>query len=260
MPPSQGLGGSNVGNFTGMLGFTLLRKGIVSEEQMLQCLRIHEAQQGRRRRNIAQILVMDLGFNHDQIFHELALLAKFREIRISAAGMDPGIPDLVQPMLLLLHDRALEMAEELQLLPYGFDEKHDGKFLFVTTDPTQPALSGLIREFRRAQYEICLCSKEDFRTLWHAVVPPLRLDAPMESKRQDASPRAADDHAGKEYIERFGEFLVKERIVEPALMDTSITRFFDFQSNVFTWLASEPKEVVPPSIEPDEVQFIRMSV
>ena len=69
-------------DITDKIGFTLLKKGIIDYETLEKSLKVKEAEGGKNRRNLAQILVYDFNADHDKVFKEVAELYAFRELKL----------------------------------------------------------------------------------------------------------------------------------------------------------------------------------
>ena len=67
---------------TDKIGYLLLKKGIIDDEILEQALELKQEDQTKKKRNLAQILVQELKFDHDTIFSEVAVLYAFKELNI----------------------------------------------------------------------------------------------------------------------------------------------------------------------------------
>ena len=63
---------------TDKIGYLLLKKGIIDDEILEKALSAKKADELKGRRNLAQILVGELDFDHDTIFREVSVLYAFR--------------------------------------------------------------------------------------------------------------------------------------------------------------------------------------
>jgi len=68
---------------TDKVGYLLLKKGIIDEDILEKALSAKKADELKGRRNLAQILVQELKFDHDIIFREVSVLYAFKELNIS---------------------------------------------------------------------------------------------------------------------------------------------------------------------------------
>ena len=64
------------------IGYLLLKKGIIDAKILDKALQLKKEDANSLRRNLAQILVQELKFDHDTIFREVALLYAFKEVHI----------------------------------------------------------------------------------------------------------------------------------------------------------------------------------
>jgi type IV pilus assembly protein PilB len=67
---------------TDKIGYLLLKKGIIDHKILEQALKIKDSDQTKLKRNLAQILVDEFGFDHDTVFREVAVLYAFKELVI----------------------------------------------------------------------------------------------------------------------------------------------------------------------------------
>ncbi len=68
---------------TDKIGYLLFKKGIIDEEILEKAINAKTDDKGKVKRNLAQVLVHDFGFDHDTIFREVAILYAFRELDTS---------------------------------------------------------------------------------------------------------------------------------------------------------------------------------
>ena len=74
---------------TDKIGYFLLKKGIIDDDILEKALEIKQDDQSKKKRNLAQILVHELKFDHDTIFKEVAVLYAFKELDIQVDELPP---------------------------------------------------------------------------------------------------------------------------------------------------------------------------
>ena len=65
---------------TDKIGYLLFKKGIIDGPMLEKAIAAKTNDRGKIKRNLAQILVQDFGYDHDVIFREVAILYAFREL------------------------------------------------------------------------------------------------------------------------------------------------------------------------------------
>ena len=69
------------------IGYLLLKKGIIDDNILERALSAKKADEVKGRRNLAQILVDELNFDHDTIFREVSVLYAFKELNIEVSEL-----------------------------------------------------------------------------------------------------------------------------------------------------------------------------
>ena len=59
---------------TDKIGYLLFKKGIIDAEMFEKAINAKSDDKRKVKRNLAQVLVQDFGFDHDTIFREVAIL------------------------------------------------------------------------------------------------------------------------------------------------------------------------------------------
>jgi len=84
---------------TDKIGYLLFKKGIINEGTLEKALYAKANDKNKIKRNLAQILVQDFGFDHDLIFREVALLYAFRELDTRPEEIPPQKLDGIKQMI-----------------------------------------------------------------------------------------------------------------------------------------------------------------
>ncbi len=74
---------------TDKIGFLLFKKGIIDAATLEKALNAKNNDNHKVKRNLAQILVQDFGYEHDTIFREVAILYAFRELDTRPEDIPP---------------------------------------------------------------------------------------------------------------------------------------------------------------------------
>ena len=155
---------------TDKVGYLLLNKGIIDEDILEKALSAKKADELKGRRNLAQILVQELKFDHDTIFREVSVLYAFKELNIS-------IPDLseerIEEIKRLLNSKGDEIRDQFLLhkvLPYSYDKLRD-RLVLATVDPTDKELTKIAYSLNIKKFEVNFLKMKDYNKLIDIIAP-----------------------------------------------------------------------------------------
>src|SRR3989339_1059254 len=150
---------------TDKIGYLLLKKGIIDHKILEQSLRIKDNDQTKLKRNLAQILVDEFGYDHDIIFREVAVLYAFKELNIHPEE----IPDeRIAEMKNLMTRQGKEVQKillEHRVIPFKYDEKQKDKLILAAVDPTDRNIAKVAYTLNIKKYEINYLRKKDYEKL-----------------------------------------------------------------------------------------------
>lgn len=156
---------------TDKIGYLLLKKGIIDLQILDKALTVKNNENGKLKRNLAQILVSDFNFNHDLIFREVALLYAFPELRVNFRTLSEERIDEIKDLMTGHGDELKELLLEHQVIPYGFDKKVKDKLLLAATDPTDRRLTKIAYAFNTKRFEIFYIEKTSYERLIELIIP-----------------------------------------------------------------------------------------
>jgi type IV pilus assembly protein PilB len=147
------------------IGYLLLKKGIIDSKILEQALKAKDADQQKQKRNLAQILVDEFGFDHDIIFREVAVLYAFKELNVHPEDLsEERIAELKNLMNKQGQD-VRKMLVEHRVIPFKFDEKQRDKLILAAVDPTDRNLAKVAFTLNAKKYEINYLRKKDYDKL-----------------------------------------------------------------------------------------------
>jgi len=150
---------------TDKIGYLLLKKGIIDHKILEQSLKIKDNDQTKLKRNLAQILVDEFGYDHDIIFREVAVLYAFKELNIHPEE----IPDeRIAEMKNLMTRQGKEVQKillEHRVIPFKYDEKQKDKLILAAVDPTDRNIAKVAYTLNIKKYEINYLRKKDYEKL-----------------------------------------------------------------------------------------------
>ena len=156
---------------TDKIGYTLLKKGIIDYETLEKSLKIKDAELGKNRRNLGQILVEEFNADHDAVFREVAGIYAFREVYLTDENIDKPRIDFIRKMIDPLPQNIRELMLQVKMLPLKFDEKQPDKLIIITADPTNRKIPPIARNFGVKKYEVAFCRMWELQGLLEQVAP-----------------------------------------------------------------------------------------
>ncbi|MBI2419298.1 MAG: type II/IV secretion system protein [Ignavibacteriales bacterium] len=153
----------------------------------------------KNKRNLAQILVQEYGFEHDKIFSEVAALYAFREFNIPIEDMPAEISEGIKKMVSTAQDSLKELMRTSGVLPYKFDERQKDKLLVAAIDPTERNIPKIAFGLNAKKYEVIFIRKKEYDRVMDKLFPPenefLKMleDIPSEISMEDSDDRSLDE-------------------------------------------------------------------
>jgi type IV pilus assembly protein PilB len=155
---------------TDKIGYLLLKKGIIDSKILEQSLKIKDADQLKQKRNLAQILVDEFGFEHDVIFREVAVLYAFKELNIHPEELSEERVNEIKGLMNRQGPEVRKMLLDHRVIPYRFDDKIKDKLILAAVDPTDRTLAKIAYSLNAKKYEINYLRKKDYEKLINMLV------------------------------------------------------------------------------------------
>lgn len=150
---------------TDKIGYLLLKKGIIDNKILEQSLRIKDSDQTKLKRNLAQILVDEFGYDHDIIFREVAILYAFKELNIHPEEIPEERINEIKNLMTRQGKEVQKMLLEHRVIPFKFDEKQKDKLILAAVDPTDRNIAKVAYTLNIKKYEINYLRKKDYEKL-----------------------------------------------------------------------------------------------
>lgn len=157
---------------TDKIGYLLLKKGIIDTGILEQALIAKQNDNGKIKRNLAQILVQDFNFDHDTIFREVAILYAFRELNIKPEELSPDRVEEIKKIINSQGDELKIQMLERKIIPFMFDDKIKDKLILAAIDPTDKSIPKIAFGLNAKKYEVTYIRKKDYNRLIQIVAPP----------------------------------------------------------------------------------------
>lgn len=154
------------------IGYLLLKKGIIDAKILDKALQIKKEDQSAQKRNLAQILVQELKFDHDTIFREVALLYAFKELNFRIEEIPEEKREAIRLLINSQGDDVRSLLLENKVIPLRFEDKFKDKLILAAVDPTNRDLTKIAHAFNTRKFEIHFLKKGDYDKAIEILVPP----------------------------------------------------------------------------------------
>lgn len=176
------------------IGYLLLKKGIIDAKILDKALQIKREDQNGLKRNLAQILVQELKFDHDTIFREVALLYAFKEINFKIEDIPEDKREVIRSMINGQGEDVKNLLLESKILPLRYDDKFKDKIVFAAVDPTSKDIVKVAHAFNTRKYEINYLKKTDYDKAIEILVPPEnKFLTDLQNFKEEISMEILDD-------------------------------------------------------------------
>jgi len=157
---------------TDKIGYLLFKKNIIDEVVLEKALNAKANDRSKIKRNLAQILVQDFGFDHDLIFREVALLYAFRELDTRPEEIPPQKLDLIKQMINNVPDHLKAQIIAHKIIPFMYDDRQKDKLIIAAIDPTDRNIPKIAFGLNAKKYEVIYIRKKDYDKLINTIIPP----------------------------------------------------------------------------------------
>jgi type IV pilus assembly protein PilB len=157
---------------TDKIGYLLFKKGIIDSTVLEEALAAKANDKHKIKRNLAQILVEDFNYDHDQIFREVAILYAFRELETNPEEIPEERIESIKKMMEQADDSIKEMMMKHKVIPFMYDERIKDKLVLASIDPTDRNIPRIAFGLNARQYEVIFIKKSDYEKLITLILPP----------------------------------------------------------------------------------------
>ncbi|HCY75547.1 MAG TPA: pilus assembly protein PilB [Ignavibacteriales bacterium] len=156
------------------LAYLLLKKGIIDTNTVNKAIFLKQkySQDGKGRKNLAQILVQDLNFDHDLIFREVASFYAFRTVDIDIKNLSESFITDIRNLLDTYDIELKKLLLHVKMLPLMFDINNKNKLIIGAIDPTDKEILRIIQRLNVERYEITYLPPAVYEKLIEILIPP----------------------------------------------------------------------------------------
>jgi len=180
---------------TDKIGYLLFKKGIIDGPMLEKAIAAKANDRSKIKRNLAQILVQDFGYDHDVIFREVAILYAFRELETRPEEVPESRLESIKGMITGNGEGLKQLILQHKIIPFMFDDRNKDKLIIAAIDPTDRNIPKIAFGLNAKKYEVIFIKKQDYEKLINIILPPeneflkameenLQLDT---DEREDAS-------------------------------------------------------------------------
>lgn len=205
---------------TDKIGYLLLKKGIINVDVLEKALRIKQSDDGKVKRNLAQILVQEFNFDHDTIFRQVAILYAFRELNVKVEDIPENRIDEMKKMINSYPEDLKKQMLEHCVVPFHYDEKIKDKMILAAADPTDRSITKIAYALNVKKYEVSYIRKKEYQKLIQILVPPENeyLKA-MEQAPEEINVETAEESLDEDALEAEINKSALINLVEGALIE-----------------------------------------
>lgn len=156
---------------TDKIGYLLFKKGIIDVETLEKALNAKNNDQGKIKRNLAQILVEDFNYDHDLIFNEVAILYAFRQLDVPVDEITDKRKEFIKKTINSAGDQVKNQIIEHRVIPYKYDERIKDKLILASIDPTDRNIPKIAFGLNAKKYEVAYIKKSDYDKLIDSILP-----------------------------------------------------------------------------------------
>lgn len=157
---------------TDKIGYLLFKKGIIDAATLEKAINAKLNDNGKIKRNLAQVLVEDFNYDHDTIFREVAVLYAFRELDTPPEEIPDERISAIKKIIDSAGDELKSLMVRHKVIPFMFDERIKDKLIIAAIDPTDRSIPRIAFGLNAKKYEVIFIKKKDFEKLIENILPP----------------------------------------------------------------------------------------
>ncbi len=139
------------------IGDILVKKGVITSDQLQNALVILEQEPDNSERRLGQILSQDLGLNRHTIMREIATIYAFREVLDNADSVPDEILDHIKENVENLNQDIINELVVHKAIPF---HKTPSSITIAAADPSDPNIQGIIQNLNFKKIELVYCKYE----------------------------------------------------------------------------------------------------
>jgi len=204
---------------TDKIGYLLFKKGVIDAETLEKGLAAKANDNGKIKRNLAQILVQDFKYDHDTIFREVAILYAFREFDIPIDQIPQTRIDSVRQIINSADEQLREEMIKNKIIPYMYDDRIKDKLILAAVDPTDRNIAKIAFGLNAKRYEVIFIRQQDYEKLIQIILPPENVYLKMMEESEEIHIEADESTLDEQELESEINKSALINLVEGALVE-----------------------------------------
>jgi len=204
---------------TDKIGYLLFKKGVIDAETLEKGLAAKANDNGKIKRNLAQILVQDFKYDHDTIFREVAILYAFREFDIPIDQIPQTRIDSVRQIINSADEQLREEMLKNKIIPYMYDDRIKDKLILAAVDPTDRNIAKIAFGLNAKRYEVIFIRQQDYEKLIQIILPPENVYLKMMEESEEIHIEADESTLDEQELESEINKSALINLVEGALVE-----------------------------------------
>jgi len=204
---------------TDKIGYLLFKKGVIDAETLEKGLAAKANDNGKNKRNLAQILVQDFKYDHDTIFREVAILYAFREFDIPIDQIPQTRIDSVRQIINSADEQLREEMLKNKIIPYMYDDRIKDKLILAAVDPTDRNIAKIAFGLNAKRYEVIFIRQQDYEKLIQIILPPENVYLKMMEESEEIHIEADESTLDEQELESEINKSALINLVEGALVE-----------------------------------------
>ena len=139
------------------IGDILVKKKIISAEQLQEALGILEQEPENSTRRLGQILFQDLDLNRHTIMKEIAEIYAFREVLDDSETVSEDVIEHIKKNVEELNSDVVDELVVLKAIPF---HRTQNTITVAAADPSDPNIQGVIQKLNFKKTELVYCKYE----------------------------------------------------------------------------------------------------
>lgn len=139
------------------IGDILVKKKVITNEQLQGALDILEQEPESSERRLGQILTQDLGLNRHDIMREIASVYAFREVLENTEVVPPEITAHIKENVEKLNQEVINELVVLKAVPF---QRTTSSITIAAADPSDPNIQVIIQKLNYKKVELVYCKFE----------------------------------------------------------------------------------------------------
>ena len=139
------------------IGDILVSKGVVTDDQLQDALKILEEEPENSNRRLGQILFQDIGLNRHTVMREIASVYAFHEVLADVEVVPDDLIDQIKKNVEAMPEDVIDKLVHQKAIPY---QRKNGAITIAAADPSDPVIQGIINKLNFKQTELVYCNYE----------------------------------------------------------------------------------------------------